>query len=67
MAFNKREYDNNYEKEHYSQFKAKLNKEEKQELDKFLEKNNLTKPEFIRQSFKIMKEEFKSKKDLEDK
>lgn len=29
MAFNKKEYDNNYEKEHYSQFKAKLNKEEK--------------------------------------
>lgn len=56
MAFNKREYDNNYEKEHYSQFKAKLNKEEKKEIDEFLEKNNLTKPEFIRRSFKLMKD-----------
>lgn len=67
MAFNKREYDNNYEKEHYSQFKAKLSKEEKKELDEFLEKNNLTKPEFIRQSFKLMKDKLNIKKDLEDK
>lgn len=61
MAFNKREYDNNYDKEHYSQFKAKLNKDEKKEIDDFLEKNNLTKREFIRKSYKIMKEELKMK------
>lgn len=67
MAFNKKEYDNNYEKEHYSQFKAKLNKEEKKEIDEFLEKNNLTKPEFIRRSFKLMKDKLELKKDLEDK
>ncbi len=66
MAFNKREYDSNYDKEHYSQFKAKLGKKEKKEIDEFLEKNNLTKPEFIRQSFKLMKENFKVKKDLEE-
>lgn len=63
MAFNKREYDNNYDKEHYSQFKAKLKKEEKKELDEFLKKNNLTKPEFIRISFKFMKEQVNLKKD----
>lgn len=67
MAFNKREYDSNYDKEHYSQFKAKLGKEEKKEIDEFLEKNNLTKPEFIRRSFKLMKDKLNIKKDLEDK
>ena len=35
--------------------------------DEFLEKNNLTKPEFIRRSFKLMKDELRAKKDLEDK
>ena len=66
MAFSKKEYDLNYQKENYSQFKAYLKKEEKKELDEFLEKNNLTKPEFIRRSFKLMKDELRAKKDLEE-
>ena len=50
MAFNKREYDNNYEKEHYSQFKVKLKIEEKENLDNLLEKENITKTDFLKQS-----------------
>lgn len=61
MAFSKKEYDLKYQKENYSQFKAYLKKEEKKELDEFLEKNNLTKPEFIRKSFKMMKEQTKKR------
>lgn len=50
MAFNKREYDNNYDKEHYSQFKAKLKIEEKESLDNLLENENMTKTDFLKQS-----------------
>lgn len=52
--FNQLEYIKNYDKEHYSRFSAKLKKEEFQELNDILKKNNLTKSDFIRQAKKIL-------------
>ena len=43
---------NNYKKAHKRQFKVDLNIDEKEELDKLLEKANLTKVQFVRNAKK---------------
>ncbi|HAB67239.1 MAG TPA: hypothetical protein DCE23_07720 [Firmicutes bacterium] len=59
--FNKREYDNQYQRENYLQFKAKLKPEEKLEIDRWLNEVNLNKTEFIREAYLLMKEKYKKK------
>lgn len=53
--FNQKEYIQNYQKEHYATFKVDLKKEEKIELDSLLEKNNLTKAQFLRNAIQELK------------
>lgn len=48
--FNKIEYTKEYNKQHYKQFKTELKAGEKEELDKLLKENNLSKVEFIRKA-----------------
>lgn len=45
--FDKKEYDKKYHKEHYKQFKAKLKKQDYDELNELLKEKNMKKPEFI--------------------
>jgi len=59
--FNQKEYINNYQKENYLQFKAKLKPEEKLEIDKWLDAVNLSKPEFIKEAYQLMREKYKKK------
>ncbi len=55
--FNQKDYIKGYNKENYSQFKAYLKKEEKKEIDEYLNQNNLSKSEFILHSYiKVMEE-----------
>ena len=60
-SFDKKKYDNEYSKEHYKQFKVKLKNEEKEELDKLLDQENITKAQFLRNSIYDFKEELKMK------
>jgi len=53
---------NNYQKENYLQFKAKLKPEEKLEIDKWLDAVNLSKPEFIKEAYQLMREKYKENK-----
>ena len=50
--FNQQKYIQDYNKKHYSSFVVDLLKEEKQELDKLLKKENITKASFLRESIK---------------
>lgn len=54
--FNQAEYIKEFNKTHYSTFKVDLKKEEKEELDNFLKKKNLTKAGFLRNAIKDLKE-----------
>ena len=47
MAFNQREYINQYKKEHYSKLSVDLTKEQKQKLIDICNRNNLTIKQFI--------------------
>lgn len=60
--FNKKEYDIAYMKEHKSQFKVSLNKDEMIEMNELLKKHRITKTDFVRNSFKKLKEELEMKK-----
>lgn len=51
--YNKIEYNNNYNKQNYKQFKAYLKNDEYEELEKLLVLNNFNKSDFIR--FAIIK------------
>lgn len=53
--FNQKEYIQKYQKEHYAVFKVDLKKEEKLELDSLLEKNHLTKAQFLRNAIQDLK------------
>lgn len=53
--FNKKDYDNNYRKIHYKQFKADLKLEEFKELEELLKKYNLTKIQFLRNAIIALK------------
>lgn len=59
--FNKKEYDIAYMKEHKSQFKVSLNKDEMIEMNELLKKHRITKTDFVRNSFKKLKEELEMK------
>lgn len=52
--FNKVKYNQQYNKEHYKQFKTELKAKEKEELDKLLKENNLSKVEFIRKAKELL-------------
>ena len=54
--FNQNEYIKEYNKQHYASLKIQLKKEEKEELDHLLKKHNLSKPEFIRNAIKDLRE-----------
>jgi len=51
----KNEYDKQYKKDNYSQFKVYLKKEEKKELDSTLKSNNLKGADFVRLALKSLK------------
>lgn len=59
--FDEKKYKNEYDKEHYSQFKVKFKKEEKKELDELLALHNITKTEFLKKAILDYKEELKMK------
>ena len=59
MAFNKKEYDKKYHKENRSEKKiwlVELPKDEKEKYDNMLKEKNITKIQFLRNSFKELKE-----------
>lgn len=59
MAFNKKEYDKKYHKEKRNEKKfwlVELPKDEKKEYDNMLKEKNITKIQFLRNSFKKLKE-----------
>lgn len=59
--FNQKDYINGYNRENYSQFKAYLKKEEKKEIDEYLNEKHLSKSEFILHSYTRFKEENRMK------
>lgn len=65
MAFNQKEYINNYKKENYKTFKVEMQKQEKEHLDNLLKDNNLKGSEFLRLSIKAL-ENGTLKKEEED-
>lgn len=65
MAFNQKEYINNYKKENYKTFKVEMQKQEKEHLDNLLKDNNLKGAEFLRLSIKAL-ENGTLKKEEED-
>lgn len=65
MAFNQKEYINNYKKENYKTFKVEMQKQEKEHLDSLLKENNLKGAEFLRLSIKAL-ENGTLKKEEED-
>ncbi|MCI6265883.1 MAG: hypothetical protein MR598_03435 [Erysipelotrichaceae bacterium] len=65
MAFNQKEYINNYKKENYKTFKVEMQKQEKEHLDNLLKEKNLKGAEFLRLSIKAL-ENGTLKKEEED-
>jgi len=59
MAFDKKKYDNEYKKIHNKQFKALIKPEEMVELNELLEKNNLSKAQFIRLGLEKLRQKTK--------
>lgn len=57
-----RKYKNDFDKENYKQFKAKLKPEEMIEINNFLEKNNMNKREFVLIAKKILEREINLEK-----
>lgn len=57
--FNFQEYQNQYDKEHYSAFKVKLKKDKKKELDDLLDKLGITKTDFLRNAIEELKKNSK--------
>lgn len=55
MAFNQKEYTIAYNKENYSRFLVDLPKKDKEELDKILKEDNMTKADFLRRAIKKYK------------
>lgn len=54
-AFNKKEYDYNYLKEHYGTFSAKLKKDETKKINELLKEKNMNKAEFVRWAYNKLK------------
>lgn len=61
----KNEYDKQYKKENYKQFKVYLKIQEKEELDSLLKEKNISSSEFIRLSISALKNN-KIKKEEKD-
>ncbi len=59
----KNEYDKQYKKDNYKQFKVYLKKDEKEELDSLLKERNISSSTFIRLSIKALKENKLKKED----
>lgn len=59
----KNEYDKQYKKDNYKQFKVYLKKEEKEELDNLLKEKSINSSEFVRLSIKALKENKIKKED----
>lgn len=55
--FNKVKYDNEYRKKHKKAFNTDLNIDEYEEMQKLLEKHNMTKVNLVRYAIKKLKEE----------
>ena len=50
-----RKYKNEFEKENYKQFKTKLKPNEMEEVNRFLDKNNMNKREFVLKGCELIK------------
>lgn len=55
MKFDETKYKQEYNKEHYKEFRAYLKLEEMQELESLLKKLNKTKAQFLRESIDKLK------------
>ena len=53
--FNQKEYIKEYQKENYKQFKTKLKPSEMEEVNQFLQDNNMNKREFVLKASKLIK------------
>lgn len=53
--FNQKEYIQNYDKEHYGKFAAKLKKAELEKVNQFLKDNNVNKREFVLKASELIK------------
>lgn len=58
---NKKNYIQEYNKEHYKTFKVDLKKDELQELNELLNKTNKTKAQFLRESIEELKKAHKTR------
>ena len=59
----KNEYDKQYNKDNYKQFKVYLKKEEKEELDDLLKEKNINASTFVRLSIEALKKDILKKED----
>ncbi len=59
----KNEYDKQYKKDNYKQFKVYLKKEEKEELDDLLKEKNINASTFVRLSIEALKKDILKKED----
>ena len=59
----KNEYDKQYKKDNYKQFKVYLKKEEKEELDDLLKEKNINSSTFVRLSIEAIKKDILKKED----
>ncbi len=59
----KNEYDKQYKKDNYKQFKVYLKKEEKEELDDLLKEKNINASTFVRLSIEALKKDILKKQD----
>lgn len=55
MAFNQKKYTQEYIKANYSRFLVDMPKKEKEELDKMLTEDGITKAEFLRKAIQTYK------------
>lgn len=54
QKFNQSAYITTYQKEHYSQFKANIKPELKQEIDNYCKDMQISKPEFLRRAMEAL-------------
>ena len=59
----KNEYDKQYKKDNYKQFKVYLKKEEQEELDDLLKEKNINASTFVRLSIEALKKDILKKED----
>lgn len=55
QKFNQSAYITAYQKEHYSQFKANIKPELKQDIDEYCNDLHISKPEFLRRAIEALK------------